>query len=72
MRRRHSLRPGVECVEPRLSPSTLGAPTPAIPSTADASVRHLDLENTAISQDSVTATSSRPGGAQQIIAILIG
>jgi hypothetical protein len=55
-----------------LSPSTLGATTPAIPSTADASVRRLELADTPISQDSVTATSSRPGGAQQIIAILIG
>jgi hypothetical protein len=70
MRRRNMFRPGVECVERRLSLSAAGASTSAVSAAHEASVQRLELENTLVSN--ISAPTQRPGGSQQIIAILIG
>lgn len=57
-------------MEERLSLSGLGASTPSGLVPADVTVRSLELENTFVSNFS--APTQRPGGSQQIIAILNG
>lgn len=69
MCRRNMMTPSLEGVERRLSLSGLGALTPSV-AVADESVQAIELENTLVSNLSISRP--RPGGEQQIIAILIG
>ena len=65
--RRRNCNLSVECVEQRLSLSTLGGTTPA---TAGSRTQVIEMEDIIVS--SFHSTTQQPGGSQQIIAVLIG